>query len=90
MVQVPEEERLEVLRKLQSGKKEVAAELSRFPLVVETLSRKKAKKALEAKMKEIEDAIKVGFFFFPHSRAPKKRKQPKKEPAATEKKDGTV
>mmetsp|Transcript_21826 Transcript_21826/g.35796 ORF Transcript_21826/g.35796 Transcript_21826/m.35796 type:complete len:284 (+) Transcript_21826:117-968(+) len=59
MVQVPEEERLEVLRKLQSGKKEVAAELSRFPLVVETLSRKKAKKALEAKMKEIEDAIKV-------------------------------
>eukprot|EP00471_Norrisiella_sphaerica_P002815 CAMPEP_0184494402 /NCGR_PEP_ID=MMETSP0113_2-20130426/28624_1 /TAXON_ID=91329 /ORGANISM="Norrisiella sphaerica, Strain BC52" /LENGTH=278 /DNA_ID=CAMNT_0026880143 /DNA_START=45 /DNA_END=881 /DNA_ORIENTATION=- len=59
MVQVPEEERLEILRKLQAGKKQVSDELARFPLVVETLSRKKAKKELDDKMKEIESAIKV-------------------------------
>eukprot|EP00472_Partenskyella_glossopodia_P007978 CAMPEP_0197525538 /NCGR_PEP_ID=MMETSP1318-20131121/12859_1 /TAXON_ID=552666 /ORGANISM="Partenskyella glossopodia, Strain RCC365" /LENGTH=262 /DNA_ID=CAMNT_0043079051 /DNA_START=59 /DNA_END=847 /DNA_ORIENTATION=- len=59
MILLSEEQRLETLRKLQAGKEDVENELARFPLVVETISRKKAKKALENKMKEIEDAIKV-------------------------------
>lgn len=59
MVMVPEQERLETLEKLHQSKKVIAGELGRFPLVVETMGRKKAKKALENKMNEIENAIKI-------------------------------
>lgn len=57
MILMPEEERLATLATLQENLRKVQNELGHFPIVVETMSRKRAKAELEAKLKEIEDAI---------------------------------
>jgi hypothetical protein len=54
-----EEERLSTLEVLNQNLKTLQNQLERFPLAVDTLSRKKAKAELEGKIKEIEQAIEL-------------------------------
>lgn len=61
---MPEEERLETLHVLQASKDEVKQQIFRLPLVIETAGQVRRKNALEAKLKEIEDAIAI--FDRPH------------------------
>eukprot|EP00742_Colponemidia_sp_Colp-10_P003672 GILJ01003908.1.p1 GENE.GILJ01003908.1~~GILJ01003908.1.p1 ORF type:complete len:283 (+),score=55.78 GILJ01003908.1:47-895(+) len=56
---MPEEERQETLQVLEDTREQVSKDLSRMPFVVETPSAVKRKAALETKLKEIEDAIKL-------------------------------
>ena len=50
---------MKTLAVLQENFEKIQAELSAFPLRVETVSRKKRKTELENKLKEMEDAIKL-------------------------------
>lgn len=59
MTMLSEEERQDTLSALRRSRQQVEDDLARFPLIVETISRRRAKKALESKLKEIENAIKV-------------------------------
>ena len=52
-------ERLETLRVLNESETLTKNELFSMPLTVQTLAHKKKKNALEAKLKEIEDAVKI-------------------------------
>lgn len=56
---MPEAERLETLQALQASREEAKAAMQRLPLLIETLGQKKRKEALDNKMKELEDAIKI-------------------------------
>jgi hypothetical protein len=59
MTLMPESERLETLKVLNESETLTKNELFAMPLTVETLAQKKKKNALEAKLKEIEDAVKI-------------------------------
>mmetsp|Transcript_6786 Transcript_6786/g.21506 ORF Transcript_6786/g.21506 Transcript_6786/m.21506 type:complete len:748 (+) Transcript_6786:81-2324(+) len=59
MMVMPEAERLETLAALQDSYEEVKKQLGRMPLVIETRSQIKRQEALEAKLQEIEDAVKI-------------------------------
>lgn len=59
MMVMPEAERLETLGALQDSYEEVKKQLGRMPLVIETRSQIRRQEALEAKLQEIEDAIKI-------------------------------
>jgi len=59
MTLMPENERLETLRVLSESEQITKSELFSMPLTVQTLGMKKKKNALEAKLKEIEDAVKI-------------------------------
>lgn len=59
MILMPEEQRLNTLAVLQENHKKVLYDISSFPLRVETISRKKAKAELEAKLEEIEKALQL-------------------------------
>ncbi|GMH58581.1 hypothetical protein TrRE_jg9487 [Triparma retinervis] len=59
MTLMPENERLETLRVLNESETLTKNELFSMPLTVQTLAHKKKKNALEAKLKEIEDAVKI-------------------------------
>lgn len=54
-----DQERMETLEILASNRNDVESDLQRLPVVVETLSQVKHKTALERKLQELEDAIKV-------------------------------
>ena len=56
MKKMPEEERLQVLAALTRNYENLAQELHRFPLVVETPILRKKKKLMEDKLKEISEA----------------------------------
>jgi len=56
---MPDEERVETLNVLQSSLEDTKQTLFSMPLTVNTISATKKKNALEAKLKEIEDAIKI-------------------------------
>eukprot|EP00891_Asterochloris_glomerata_P008860 jgi/Astpho2/8860/e_gw1.00129.68.1_t len=56
---LPDEERLEMLRVLQQSRTETEGKLSELPFVVETATMIKHKAALEARMKEIEDGMRL-------------------------------
>mgnify|MGYP000244674677 CR=1 FL=1 len=57
MTLMKEDERLSTLETLEQSKVEVAKMLSKLPFVVETVSARKKVEALEARLKEIENAI---------------------------------
>lgn len=57
MVCMPENERVETLSVLQASLKEALNQLQAMPFVVETVSLRRRKDALESKIKEIESAI---------------------------------
>jgi len=59
MVLMPEEERLETLRILAQNEKEVRDQLDRMPLKIEIPSQVRKQKALDDKLKEIEEAKKI-------------------------------
>ncbi len=59
MVLMSDEQRVNTLKVLQENHTKVLNDLSAFPLRVETVSRIRAKAALEAKLAEIEKAITV-------------------------------
>ena len=59
MMLMPEEERLETLRVLQATLDDVKGQLQRLPLTIETPSQIRRQNALEAKFKEVEDAVKI-------------------------------
>lgn len=59
MTVMPEEERVETLRVLRESQAETTRLLSRMPFRVETISMKRKKGALEAKLQELESAIKM-------------------------------
>lgn len=56
---MPEEERLDTLRVLRDSLDEVKQQIFKMPLVIETAGQVRRKNALEAKAKEIEDAIAI-------------------------------
>lgn len=56
---MPESERLETLRVLKANKDGITAKLTRLPIIIDTLSLRNRKAALEKQMSEVEDAIKV-------------------------------
>jgi len=59
MVRMEESERIHTLEMLQESHKRIMHDISRFPLVIETESRKRQKNALDDKLKEVEEAIKT-------------------------------
>lgn len=59
MCLMPEQERLDTLRTLQSSKSECMHQLERMPFVVETPSMKRKQENLESKLREIDRAIEV-------------------------------
>ena len=59
MTLMPEEERLETLRVLRATLDDVKGQMQRLPLTIETPSQIRRKNALEAKFKEVEDAVKI-------------------------------
>jgi len=59
MTLMPEDERLETLRVLRATLDDVKSQLQRLPLTIETPSQIRRKNALEAKFKEVEDAVKI-------------------------------
>lgn len=59
MVLLDEDERLRTLQVLATSLEEARLRMNRLPLRVETLSQVRRKNELEAKLREIEDAIKV-------------------------------
>ncbi|GMH76653.1 hypothetical protein TrST_g347 [Triparma strigata] len=59
MVCMPEAERLNTLAVLERSEEEARTELFGMPLTIETMALTKKKNALEAKLKEIEDAKKI-------------------------------
>jgi len=59
MVCMPESERVETLEVLNRSEEEAKKELFALPLTVETVAMTRKKNALEAKLKEIEDAKKI-------------------------------
>lgn len=56
---MPDSERLETLRVLKATLDDVKGQMQRLPLTIETPSQIRRKNALEAKFKEVEDAIKI-------------------------------
>lgn len=59
MTLMPEEERLDYLAVLRSSMAETNKLISRLPLKIETLGQVKRKTELEAKLKELEDAVAI-------------------------------
>ena len=59
MVLMPEEERLETLSVLMKTQESTQRELSKMPLTVETPGLRSRKSALEAKLKELEEAVTI-------------------------------
>lgn len=59
MMLMPDHERLETLRVLQSTLDDVKAQIQRLPLTIETPGQIRRKNDLDAKYKEVEDAIKI-------------------------------
>lgn len=57
MTLMPEEERLSTLEVLKGSKEEASKQLAKMPFVIETPSLKKRHSELEAKLREIENAI---------------------------------
>ena len=57
MTLMPEEERLSTLEVLKASKEEASKQLAKMPFVIETPSLKKRHSELEAKLREIENAI---------------------------------
>jgi hypothetical protein len=57
MCLMPEAERRNTLQVLQQSKEEALAQLRRMPFVVETPSQRKKQEAIEAKLREIDNAI---------------------------------
>ena len=56
---MPEEERLDTLRVLQESLAETSKLIARLPLKIETMGQIRRKTELEAKVKELEDAIEI-------------------------------
>jgi len=56
---MPDHERLETLQILQTSLDDAKNTLFRMPLTVQTITATKKKNALEAKLREIEDAMKI-------------------------------
>lgn len=59
MTLMPEGERQETLRVLRATLDDVKGQMQRLPLTIETPSQIRRKNALEAKFKEVEDAVKI-------------------------------
>ncbi|KAJ3183645.1 Enkurin domain-containing protein 1 [Gaertneriomyces sp. JEL0708] len=59
MMVLPEHDRLETLRALHQKRDELVDALSRFPMIVETIGMKRRKAAIEAELKEIDDACEI-------------------------------
>ncbi len=59
MVLMAEEDRLETLKVLDESKKKVTQDLGTLPFICDTVTLKNKKTALENKLVEIEEAIKV-------------------------------
>jgi len=59
MVKMSEEERLATLAVLNENSERILSDLAHLPLRVETLSAQQRKTALEAKLRDIEDAVRV-------------------------------
>jgi hypothetical protein len=59
MVLMPEEERVKTLATLRESYDQTRRKMNVLPLRIETLSQIRRKNALESKMQEIEDAIKI-------------------------------
>ncbi|KNC96250.1 uncharacterized protein SPPG_08402 [Spizellomyces punctatus DAOM BR117] len=56
MILVPEYERLDTLQALEKKQNELLEALSKFPVIIETVSMKKRKALIEAQLKEVEAA----------------------------------
>ncbi|TPX65845.1 hypothetical protein SpCBS45565_g04888 [Spizellomyces sp. 'palustris'] len=56
MILVPEYERLDTLQALEQKQNELLEALSKFPVIIETVSMKKRKALIEAQLKEVETA----------------------------------
>jgi len=56
---LPEGERIETLKILEGNREKVTAEIGQMPFVIDTLGLKKRKQALENKLKDIDNAIKI-------------------------------
>lgn len=56
---LPEAERVETLKILEQNKEKVTAEVGAMPFVVDTHGLKKRKQALENKLKDIDEAVKI-------------------------------
>jgi hypothetical protein len=59
MKMMPESERLDTLRVLQESLEETTKLVGRLPLKIETMGQIRRKTELEAKLKELEDAIAI-------------------------------
>lgn len=59
MKMMPEAERLDTLRVLQESLEETTKLVGRLPLKIETMGQIRRKTELEAKLKELEDAIAI-------------------------------
>jgi hypothetical protein len=59
MKRMEESERLRTLQLLHDSCRKIVGELGRFPLVVETESRRRQKEELERKLKEVEEAVRT-------------------------------
>lgn len=59
MVLMPEEERLETLAVLEKSLEEVNRLLARMPLKIETMGQVRRKAELDAKVKELEEAVEI-------------------------------
>jgi len=56
---LPEAERVETLKILEQNKEKVTAEIGQMPFVIDSLGLRKRQQALEAKMKDIDEAVKI-------------------------------
>jgi hypothetical protein len=59
MVLMPEDERLETLKVLNDNKIQIGKDTHALPIICDTIGLKRKKAILEAKMQEVEDAIKI-------------------------------
>eukprot|EP00658_Telonema_sp_P-2_P006685 TRINITY_DN12527_c0_g1_i7.p1 TRINITY_DN12527_c0_g1~~TRINITY_DN12527_c0_g1_i7.p1 ORF type:complete len:163 (-),score=52.82 TRINITY_DN12527_c0_g1_i7:362-850(-) len=56
---LPEGERQSMLRTLEANKEKAANEIAKLPFVIDTVGLRRRKQAMENKVKEIDDAIRV-------------------------------
>lgn len=56
---LPEGERQEMLRTLDQNRERVSNEIAKLPFVIDTVGLKKRKQAMENKIKEIDDAVRI-------------------------------
>jgi len=59
MRRLPEAERQQMLKQLDENREKVAAEIAKLPFVIDTVGLRKKKQALENKIKEIDNAVRI-------------------------------